>query len=99
VDLDGNFSYSSIIQINGELATGISTWVIPGANRLAVVIPQSLQGVSELFIYDATGRTLLRQQMLPGRSEINLSGVASGGVYFIKMIKGNAVFYTTQFIN
>ena len=99
VDLDGKFSYSSIIQINGELATGISTWVIPGTNKLIVVIPQSLQGVSELSIYDATGRTLQRQQILPGRSEVNLKGVTSVGVYFVKVVKNNSVLYTNKFIN
>jgi len=98
VDLDGKFSYSSVIQINGVQETGISTWSIPGSSTVTVIIPQSVEGTVEVVIYDAMGRVLQRKQMLPGRTEIKL-GAGTGGVYFVKILKGGAVLYSNQFIN
>lgn len=99
VDVDGKFSYSSVIQINGVQATGIKVWSIPGSNKVSILIPQSIEGTEEVMIYDAMGRTLHRKQVLTGRTDINLNGGTSGGIYFFKIVKGRVVLYSTQFIN
>lgn len=98
VDKDGKFSYSSIIQINGLQNKNYSAYVDRAAGILHVSIPQTEANLNQLFIYDGSGRIMLKQTVLPGRSLVDINKL-SNGIYFIKIGSiGNNNNYSTQII-
>ena len=97
VDVDGRFSYSSIIQINGVASQGFRVWMVPGSDQLAVQIPQSNMEVSSLQVYDAAGRMVQQRQVLPGLSRIDLGGQPKG-VYYVRVLQGGLLLYAGQVV-
>lgn len=98
VDRDGKFSYSSVLQVNGVLATGYKVWTIPGQDLLNVDIPQSVTGAVDLMIFDLKGSLIQQKQILPGHNSINLSKTNAGGLYYIKIQQKGVALYTDKFI-
>jgi hypothetical protein len=98
VDADGKFSYSSIIQINGQ-NNAIKAWAVSGAYQLRVEIPQSILHVSSLLIYDASGRLTKVQQVLPGVNEVNMALFPRIQPYFIKVVQNGMTLYSKQLMN
>jgi hypothetical protein len=92
VDLDGKFSYSSIIQISGVVPHGFKAWLLPGTGQLTIQLPQSIIAASSLQVYDAAGRLVASKQVLPGINLIDLSR-QSGGVYYVRVLQGSALLY------
>lgn len=99
VDVDGKSSYSVILSINISDVQAYSSIAIPGSNQLQLFIPQSVTAKTDLLMYDAAGRQMLRQQLQPGRSVIKTGLLTTGGVYFIKVIQADKLMYSKSFIN
>jgi hypothetical protein len=95
VDIDGKYSFSSIIQINGTPLSEIK--IYNDAEALHVLVPASVSGTSIAFIYDAAGRVISKQQVLPGRNIINTARL-SGGNYFVQLVNGGKNIYSNQFV-
>jgi hypothetical protein len=95
IDIDGKYSFSSIIQINGTPLSEIK--IYSDAEALHVLVPASVSGTTIAFIYDATGRLMQKQQVLPGRNVISTAGL-SGGNYFVQLVNGGKNIYSNQFV-
>ncbi len=93
VDMDGKFSYSSIIQISGVVPQGFRTWVLPGTSQLTLQIPQTITTASTLQVYDAAGRMVVSKQVLPGLNQVDLT-MQSGGVYYVRVLQGSLMLYS-----
>jgi autotransporter-associated beta strand protein len=98
VDLDGKFSYSSIIQINGVVLQGFKAWVLPGTHQLNLQVPQTVRSASTLQVYDASGRLVASKQVLAGLNQIDLNK-ESGGVYYVRVQQGGRMLYTGKVVN
>jgi hypothetical protein len=93
VDLDGKFSYSSIIQISGVESQGFKAWLLPGTSQLTLQIPQTITSASTVQVYDANGRLVASKQGLPGLNQLDLAN-QSGGVYYVRVQQGNLLLYS-----
>lgn len=96
-DLDGKFSYSSVIQINGVDAKEFNAFVNVASGTLQVRIPQSASSVCLLYLYDASGRLIAKRQVLTGRNDIDFSQ-SDSGMYFVQVVSGNSVVYSTKVV-
>lgn len=95
VDIDGKYSFSSIIQINGTPLSEIK--IYSDAEALHLLVPASVSGSSIAFIYDVAGRLIQKQQVLPGRNIISTAGL-SGGNYFVQLVNGGKNIYSNKFV-
>lgn len=95
VDLDGKYSFSSIIQINGTVNKNYSTYSYGGS--LHVLIPESTLNPSVAYIYDASGHIVMKKQLLAGRTVVDISGLSTG-IYFIQLVNEGSVVYVNQFV-
>jgi hypothetical protein len=95
VDIDGKYSFSSIIQINGTPLSEIK--IYSDAEALHLLVPASVSGSSIAFIYDVAGRLMQKQQVLPGRNVISTAGL-SGGNYFVQLVNGGKNIYSNKFV-
>lgn len=89
VDKDGAFTYSGIASV--EFIDG-GLFVIapnPASNHINVIIPPS-NTISQIFIYDVTGKKLMSEAIAANitSKQINISGLASGVYSAVLMQNG-----------
>ena len=88
-DSDGSFSYSAIMVVEAEKASGFTLFPNPtesGLLKIAVnqVLPYSLR------LIDASGQIIYEQTSLTGSTEIDLS-TYSKGIYVVQLIMATSV--------
>ena len=96
IDLDGKFSYSTVVRINGAAYSDFKAFV-SGAGILQVIIPASSSALYSMNLYDASGRLITKKQVLPGRNDTDISQTGAG-IYFIQINSGKSSVYSTRII-
>jgi hypothetical protein len=87
---EGCTAYSEQYVINSviEQAVELSVFPNPAINEARVMLPQ---GVYDLFIYDSSGRALIRQQNFNTLNSIDLTALTTG-VYTIVAVQPGVVY-------
>lgn len=89
VDRDGKFSYSLIRSVNFDIVNG---WMIAPnpSNGNTVIYLQDAATVTQLFIYDATGKLVKSMQINVGENSIPIKlDMLSKGMYTVKLVGKN----------
>lgn len=98
VDKDGRFRYSTVIAVNYTGTGGFELRIMPGSGLVSLVVPSTIEGRMDLFIYDAQGRQLQRQAVVAGQQTIALKSGSANNVYLIKVVKEGRTLYTGRFM-
>ena len=87
---EGCTAYSEQYVINSvmEQAAELSVFPNPAINEARVMLPP---GVYDLFVYDSSGRALIRQQNFNTLKSIDLTGLTTG-VYTIVAVQPGVVY-------
>lgn len=88
VDFDGQFAYSSILNINGSKEAGtVTVYPQPAVNGLNVNVSDNFSG-GQMELYDAAGR-LVKTQAISQSTERLETSMLPGGVYLLRVIGGD----------
>lgn len=76
IDLDGKYTYSSVLPINRDAK--ISSYPNPVSNQLQLQLSQDWKGTYDLVIYDNAGRVIMKQQVKSGSYMFDCANWANG---------------------
>ncbi len=89
LDFDGTYTYSRTLSVKFDEKPVFSFYPNPVRNRMQIELPEELQEVSTLQVFDLLGKMMLEYDMPPGESNHILdTGNLPPGHYFIKMQNG-----------
>jgi hypothetical protein len=93
LDMDGNSSYSDVINVTDEQKdAGMSLYPNPTADQFAVTAVAASDGVMKITILDIQGKVVANhsKEVSAGMNTITMDGSTLGGtgVYFVKVIVG-----------
>jgi hypothetical protein len=97
VDIDGKYSYGSVIQINRTESQGFKAWMIPGSSQLRLQISQPTTVATMLQLYDASGRLMVNTKVVSGLNQFDLSA-QQAGVYYLRVLQGSLLRYATSVV-
>jgi hypothetical protein len=97
VDLDGNISYSKVLNVYHGDETVVNLYPNPVNTQLNVEINTPKASVANIKIMDATGRVVravdMQLQAGNNKSDINMEGLADG-VYMIKITNSKGLQFS-----
>lgn len=93
IDLDGNYTYSSIVTVGIKThPSGIRAYSTGGI--LNISIPASGSPATDVTVYDTQGR-IMRQERIAGPGDFKISGLPGQSVYFVVAVPGNGAKRTS----
>jgi hypothetical protein len=87
-----------VISVNYSGTGGFELRIMPGSGLVSLVVPATIEGRMDLFIYDAQGRQIQRQAVVAGQQTIALKSGSANNVYLIKVVKEGRTLYTGRFM-
>lgn len=90
VDLDGKYTYSSVLPISRDAK--ISSYPNPVTNNLQLQLSQDWKGIYDLMIFDNTGKLMMKQQIKAGSHIFDCANWAAG-IYNVLIYQENQQVY------
>ena len=98
IDLDNNFSYSRIVQINGLTTVEASIWPNPVTNMLNIAIGQRYRNEKVyLTVTDMKGTVLVNRMVTDGNLAIS-TAAWSKALYVVTLRSGRDIIMTKKII-
>lgn len=79
IDVDGQFVYSQLVQINNQLSNGMVVYPNPINDKVTI----SISSAANITILNQEGKVVLRKELNEGSNELNVQSLSTG-VYFIR---------------
>lgn len=95
VDLDGKYTYSSVLPITRDAK--ISSYPNPVTNQLQLQLSQEWKGMYDLMIFDNSGRLVMKQQVKAGSYIFDCANWATG-IYNVIIHQDNQQVYEQKIL-
>lgn len=91
VDYDGAFSFSEVLLLSNEKEEELGRVLVSPASAEGLRLGLR-EDVSEVALFDASGRLIVRRSVVPGRSssvlDLGLPAGVTAGIYFVRFTSG-----------